>query len=48
MSKNGIEIDENLKINDERFYPTHCRNPLTMANDFFGNLKERISVCILI
>lgn len=48
LINDGIDIDENLTVNNERYLPCQHMKPLAMSFSMFINLKEPISVCLLI
>lgn len=47
-SQNGIEFDKELKPNEERYYPSNFKSPISMRTQFFNSLKENIGSCLLI
>lgn len=48
LIESGIQVDENIKVNEQKYLPQLHIKPLAMGLNLFDNLKEPISICLLI
>ena len=48
MMNNGLTVDESLKCNEQRYFPLLNLKPFVMGFTLFENLKEPISLCLLL
>lgn len=48
MIESGLKIDENIKVNEQKYLPQLHIKPLAMGLNLFESLKDPIPICLLI